>query len=67
MISTIKEINKLLENEGKEINTDNIIEKVKSGGIIAFEMINFIHKKEVQYYKNKISELEEKIKKLQES
>ncbi len=67
MISTIKEINKLLENEGKEINTDNIIEKVKSGGITAFEMINFIHKKEVQYYKNKISELEEKIKKLQES
>ena len=50
MLSTIHKINDILKEEGKNKNTENIITKTINGGKHAFDLIQFIHNTEVQYY-----------------
>lgn len=62
MLGTIHKINDLLKEEGKNNNTENIITKTINGGKHAFDLIQFIHNTEVEYYKGKIKKLEDELK-----
>lgn len=62
MLGTIHKINDILKEEGKNKNTENIITKTINGGKHAFDLIQFIHNTEVEYYKDKIKKLEQQLK-----
>ena len=64
-MNTILEINKILKEQNKDKNTKNIIEQSMIGGKHAFDVIKLVHETEVDFYKQKIKTLEERIRKLE--
>lgn len=64
MLQTIHKINNILEEEGKTRNPENIISIAKQGGKHAFELIEFVHNKEIEHYKEIINKLNKEIDEL---
>lgn len=61
MATTIQELTKLLKKENKTINSENLIQKAVSGGKHSFDIITLVHNTEIEFYKKKITKLENEI------